>query len=285
MKKSSSIPVYNLQEKGKGPIDVRKIEYDSLNSISLQAAHRDENYLLFFQQSGKSEIVIDFREFVIEGCAILYVLPGQVHYGMGSKNTQAWVMAIDTAWIHDSFREIFMERAAQITPVFMNETDAQLFSETFQLLFNFTQEHHHCFQEQAIRAMAEVCLSLFASEYKKQDDSSLRTNLRINTITRQFRSLLLANFRTMKSPSDYAASIHISPVYLNEAVKQTTGHPVSYWIHQEIILEAKRILFYTNLTVKEIAHTLGYDDPTYFIRLFSKVAGLPPLQFRRKYRK
>ena len=285
MKKSSSIPVYNLQEKGKGSIDVRKIDQDAVNHISLQGAHRDENYMFLFQLSGKSQIVIDFKEIVIEGCAILYVLPGQVHYGTASKDTEAWIMAIDTAWIHDSFREIFMDSVAQAAPVFINESKAQLFSQTFQLLFNLIQDHHRCFQEQATRAMAEVCLSLFAGEYQKQDDSSLQTNLRVHTITRQFRNLVLVSFRTLKSPSEYAALLHISPAYLNEAVKQTTGYPVSYWIQQEVILEAKRILFHTRCTVKEIAYTLGYADATYFIRLFSKVAGLPPLQFRQQYRK
>jgi AraC-like DNA-binding protein len=89
----------------------------------------------------------------------------------------------------------------------------------------------------------------------------------------------------MKSPSEYAAALNISPSYLNEVVKDTTGHPVSYWIHQEIILEAKRMLFYTNSTVKEISYALGYNDTTYFIRLFSKNAGMPPLQFRCNSRK
>ncbi len=61
----------------------------------------------------------------------------------------------------------------------------------------------------------------------------------------------------MKSPSQYAAALNISPAWLNEVVKETTGFPVSHWIHQEIILEIKRMLYYTGNTVKEIAHLLG----------------------------
>jgi AraC-like DNA-binding protein len=51
-----------------------------------------------------------------------------------------------------------------------------------------------------------------------------------------------------------------------------------------VVLEAKRLLYYTDMDVKEIAFSLGYEDHTYFSRLFSKVAGIPPGAFRRKFR-
>lgn len=65
---------------------------------------------------------------------------------------------------------------------------------------------------------------------------------------------------TMKRPSQYASEIKISPVYLNEAVKSTTGFSVRNCIQNEIILQAKRLLYYTDLTIKETALKLGYDD-------------------------
>jgi len=67
-------------------------------------------------------------------------------------------------------------------------------------------------------------------------------------------------------------------------VKDITGFAVSYWIRQEVIMEAKRLLYYTHFTVKEIAINLGYSDTAYFIRLFRKTTGEPPLRFREKSR-
>ena len=57
--------------------------------------------------------------------------------------------------------------------------------------------------------------------------------------------------------------------------------PVSYWIQHELVLEAKRLLYYSDLTVKEVAFALGYDDHAYFSRLFSKVTGMSPGSFRK----
>ncbi len=77
-----------------------------------------------------------------------------------------------------------------------------------------------------------------------------------------------------------AAQLHITPLYLNEIVKEITGFPASYWIHQEIMLEAKRLLYYTNLDVKQIAFDLGYEDHAYFSRFFKKNTGLTAGEFR-----
>jgi YesN/AraC family two-component response regulator len=79
--------------------------------------------------------------------------------------------------------------------------------------------------------------------------------------------------------------LNISPVYLNEAVRKTTGMNVRQCIQNEIITQAKRLLFYTRMSVKEIAIELGYEDYAYFTRLFTKVSALSPVQFRKKYLK
>ncbi|WP_231577446.1 helix-turn-helix domain-containing protein [Sphingobacterium sp. IITKGP-BTPF85] len=78
--------------------------------------------------------------------------------------------------------------------------------------------------------------------------------------------------------------LNISTPYLNECVKDVTGYPVSYHIQQRIILEAKRLLYHSDKSVKEIADALGFEDYPYFSRLFSKVTGMSALSFRNKNR-
>jgi AraC-like DNA-binding protein len=104
-------------------------------------------------------------------------------------------------------------------------------------------------------------------------------------LAQDFKKLLVEHVRTLKSPSAYAAKLNVSETYLNEALKKATGLSVSYWIQQEVILEAKRLLYYSQLNVKEIAHALGYEDHAYFSRLFKKAEGVTPLAFKADYRK
>lgn len=85
-------------------------------------------------------------------------------------------------------------------------------------------------------------------------------------------------------PSYYADKLCISPVYLNETVKATTGLSVSRMIQYEIVLRAKRMLAYTDCSVKEIALELGFDDCSYFIKIFTKQTGISPVQFRKNHK-
>lgn len=104
-------------------------------------------------------------------------------------------------------------------------------------------------------------------------------------LSQQFKKLLARHVQTQKSPSAYAAMLNVSETYLNEALKKTTGLSVSYWILNEVMLEAKRLLYYSDQNVKQIAHNLGYEDHAYFSRLFKKAEGVTPLTFRDCYHK
>lgn len=106
---------------------------------------------------------------------------------------------------------------------------------------------------------------------------------RYKEIAWEFRDLLESNIRSNRSPSFYAGRLNINVAYLNEAVNSVLGTSVSHHIQNEIILLAKRQLVYTTDSIKEIAHSLGFNDYSYFTRLFTKVAGVSPTLFRRTY--
>lgn len=280
MKHKPPIPVYHLHERAARNFQLLTIDqYPDITHWD--QAHRDDNYLLLFQQSGSSALIVDFQKIAISGCAIYCILPGQVHYGVSMLNTTAWVLALDPACIKEEHRTVLADFAIRNKPVPLTPSKGELFSQSISLLGRLDDQP----EEQTLISMLEVCICLFVAACQNDNSQLAPSALRPHLITRQFRGLLRLSFRDMKRPSEYAAALNISPSYLNEVVKDSTGHPVSYWIHQEVILEAKRMLFYTNSNVKEISYLLGYTDPPYFIRLFSKVAGMSPLQFRSNYRK
>jgi AraC-like DNA-binding protein len=75
-----------------------------------------------------------------------------------------------------------------------------------------------------------------------------------------------------------------STSYLNDTIKSVTGFTASYFIQQEMLREAQRLLCYTDLSIKEISIDLGYDDTKYFNRIFTKLAGIPPGRFRYNFK-
>jgi len=95
--------------------------------------------------------------------------------------------------------------------------------------------------------------------------------------------LIEERFVIDKSPSNYAGALHVSTKHLNKIVFNTLKISTSDLIHQRVLLEAKRLLTHGDLSIQEIAFQLGYNDPSYFTRLFKKKVGVTPSDFMKRY--
>jgi AraC-like DNA-binding protein len=108
--------------------------------------------------------------------------------------------------------------------------------------------------------------------YAQQDDQPEAEFLR------QFSQLVESHFRKRHGVADYADLLKALSKRLNRYRSETPNDIIK----DRIMLEAKRLLLYTDMTVKEIAYNLGYEDPAYFNRLFVKTTGIAPAEFRRQ---
>jgi AraC family transcriptional regulator, transcriptional activator of pobA len=100
----------------------------------------------------------------------------------------------------------------------------------------------------------------------------------------RFRQLVDRDFRGHKPIEAYARKLGITSTHLNRICGQHLGGTALGIIHQRIILEAKRYLTFTSLSVKEVAIALAYDDPSYFTRFFKRKSGISPIGFRASQR-
>jgi AraC family transcriptional activator of pobA len=98
----------------------------------------------------------------------------------------------------------------------------------------------------------------------------------------RFRQAVEANLRAGWDLSRYAKSLGVTPTRLRDACLEVTGRPPTHIVHERLILEAKRSLKYTNMTIAETAYDLGFSDPAYFSRFFSERVGVSPAEFRRR---
>ena len=136
----------------------------------------------------------------------------------------------------------------------------------------------------ALRSLISSIIYRTAALYLFRENNSMaRHSRRTIDITKRFRQLLRKNFIAIKRPSEYAGIMNISLSYLNDTVRMVTGFSVSYYIQQEVVREAQRLLCYTGLSIKEIASELNFEDEKYFNRVFSKVSGESPGLFRKKW--
>ena len=98
---------------------------------------------------------------------------------------------------------------------------------------------------------------------------------------RRLRELVDAQYRRQPSLTALAAQIGITPTQLNRACRQVLGHSALGVLHQRLVLEARRELAYTAMSVKEVASDLGFSDAGYFTRFFQRLTGQTPSAWRQ----
>lgn len=264
------------------PWELSSVYFGEIDSLT---RHRDQHYLFFLLEKGTVKMVTDFIEIKMTDNSLYYIAPGQVHYSPEYNITRGWVIAIESELIPEGHRTELEDQFADRYPCVLSHEQYQRFDRLLGLLEkSYREEITSPFQTdvmygllQAFTGMVSICWN----KSQEEDEKSSRPIL----LSRQFKKLLKNQFREEKSPAAYAAQLHISASYLNDILKEVTGFTVSYWITQEVLLEAKRLLVHSQLDIKEIAHSLGYDDSTYFHRLFKKNCEITPANFRAKYRK
>ena len=99
---------------------------------------------------------------------------------------------------------------------------------------------------------------------------------------RQFTELLGAHYKHERSVGFYARQLCITPKYLTTLIKRISGKSVSEWIDNYVILEAKTLLKYSNMSVQEIAYYLNFPNQSFFGSYFKRNAGMSPSQYKAK---
>jgi AraC-like DNA-binding protein len=283
--KQNTIPMHRLQESTDQGFQLEKVYWEGdMDKTMALGSHRDDHYLFFVQLSGMSKGMVDFETFILRDNMAFYILPGQVHsYEAADIGTTGWFVALDPGLVPEGYRAVLENPLLSIRPLKLDEERLAPLLQCLELMHGLQAQPASSYSRQAVYHLLASLSALFADVYSSQQCTTTDKVTRTQSIMLEFKKLLQVEYKRLKSPGEYAAALHLSPSYLNEAVKETTGFNVSYWIQQQIVLEAKRLLYYSQSNVKEVAHQLGYEDHTYFSRFFKKAVGRTPLAFRTEF--
>lgn len=271
-RKSKALPLNRLSNRSSSGIFLKQTS-DWEGGDSMIFPHRDDYYMFTVLTGGEAAVAVDFRDLTLLGGEGIVIVPGQVHYPKVSGTIpDAWSLFLSSEHVPESSRQLLERYSLANTPLkFDGDTLADL-SALFEMLRRRSADTLFS------RSVVAAIVSLFCGAVSPVESGA---GNRYTALTLRFKSLLETNLAAEKRPAAYASMLNISGVYLNEAVKAVTGMSVSAFIRSRVVLGAKRLLAHTSRSVQEIAATLGYDDCSYFARLFRKETGMTPSDFRK----
>ncbi|MBK7105086.1 MAG: helix-turn-helix domain-containing protein [Ignavibacteriae bacterium] len=260
-------------------ISIKKIH----EAIELTLPRRVKKYIIIFVTSGKLQIKIDDKDFTLNANDIITITSGQYHFVKSIKNVKGFVLDFtyhffikDDADIelifqnglfcHFDLNEVNKISNAKIVENYFKDIAEELLNQPFQY---FTAIH-----SKVKLILIEINRARILSGYEiwKPDAIFLK-----------FLEFVRANFDKNLQLSEIANKLKTTELKLNELSKKFAGKTAQNIIYGLITSEAQRLLIYENLSVKETAFRLGFNDPFYFSNFFKKQTKLSPHNYQKKF--
>ncbi|HEY0176477.1 MAG TPA: helix-turn-helix domain-containing protein [Pedobacter sp.] len=287
---NQQVPVYPLEPDevtGNKYFRVYNYEGSLPNQSDLLIPHRKDHYLIVFIRRAGSRQWIDMTPYMLKDNTIYFTGPNQIIVKEGFK--QLWSTGIAFTAEFLSFQE---NASLSSLPLIQNPQDGHELLLT-EADINFVEDmlakinvEYQCsgeWQPRMLTAYLTVLLTYLSRLYTEQfrDNSTSADKL----LLKKFQAKINECFRELREVGDYASLLYISAGHLSEVVKTQSGKPAIKHIHERVVLEARRLLFHTNNSLKEIAFDLGFADASYFNRFFKRETGMTPAGYRASIRK
>jgi AraC family transcriptional activator of pobA len=255
-------------------------------------AHRDLHQLLVIFTGG-GEMEAEMRRQPFRAPALLIVPAGVVHGFSFAEDTEGYVVTLADTLLRDlarderSFRSLFANAicaSLDEDPVHCQEFAqefAQEFKDTLPKLRRELVWSAPASAAAATARLTTLLVSAVRALHQPSEVVSAAGNARAALVAR-LRERIETHLRSGLSVAQYAKALNVTPARLRAACMEVTGKTPMRVLEERLVLEAKRNLTYTNMTVAQIAYYLGFTDPAYFSRFFSKLAGESPAAFRRR---
>jgi len=248
-------------------------------------AHRHDGLTqVLYARSGSIRAHLEDAQFDLGGRFLILVPSLSVHGFEISADTEGWVLTLPDAGLKEILRPAPQIGGALNRPQVFIDGNAPLPFDRIDVLFCHIAEEFagtDPARRFVLRSAIGHLLALIARAAGAPGGRGIDIHARGTGKLGQFRDRIEERFRHHDSIRDYARHIAVTPAQLNRICRAITGKSALRIVHERIMIEAKRDLCYSTMTIGEIAQVLGFGDPAYFTRFFARNAGASPARYRR----
>jgi AraC family transcriptional regulator, transcriptional activator of pobA len=242
------------------------------NRNILSVMHRHTFHEIVWVTSGSDFHSVDFDDYDVSEQKILCIPKGSIHDFKPSENTTGWKLIFDDSFFNSD--QLMLFRKSQLFIPFGGNKLVDLIKDEISIV-----EHSvKLINTLKSRKQQQIVLINFISFLNDCFESNIT---QFDSVFFDFLKLLNESIYKNREVSYFANALNLSAKSLNVVVKNVTGKTTLDYIHTRLINEAKSKLLYTQLSIKEIAFSLGFEDALYFSRFFKKRTQSSPEEFRK----
>lgn len=236
-----------------------------------------------------TSVKIDFQTYKLATDALLFINPNVRIEVSGSKQNREVLLYFNRDFycieIHDqevACDGILYNNVFEIPFIALDKAQSQ---DIQNIIGDIQQEmkNDDASTEEMLRILLKLIILKSTRIWKQQHQLAEHNQQADVQFLRKFSKLVEQHYKTHHTVADYAALLFVTPKNLSKKIGLISKSTPNDIIKERIILESKRLLAHTKMTVKEIAYSLNYEDDAYFVRFFTKHAGLSPVSFRKQF--
>jgi AraC family transcriptional regulator, transcriptional activator of pobA len=273
------------------PTEFEIMRFDEMEEPEVDDIHKHSFYEILWTEKGMSHQTIDYTTYQVLPNTLFFISPNQVHQFEEWKRLKGGTILFteDFFLLHHNnkdklFELSFLDNFYANPCIQFNKRDFADIKHTIDLI---ALEQKRKDKSQTI---TQALLHILLAQVQRCIDKEVNTpfSKKYLILFKQFKQLLDLYFMENPTASFFAERLHITTHHLNGITKQVTGRTASEVIRARSILEAKRLLTFTDYTVSEIAFQLNYTDSSYFAKQFKAETRQSPVAFKtimsEKYR-
>lgn len=278
------IPKHYIK-KPNGEINISQIEEIKYVKAHLEFGnHRHEFYELLLITDGVGIHQIDFVDYEVRSPTITFLAPGQIHNLQRAKINNCIVLIFnDFDLTRESENRNLLKQLYlmfnQLPILCLNDFQSTELKQTLSIISNELNKSKS--NRNILYHSISLLLNQIFISCKQVPNIEISGSNLLKARYFEFLELIENNYSKEHSARFYAKKMNIDPKRLNEITQTASGDNALFLIQKRVLIEAKRQLFYSKQTVKEIAHQLGFEDVSYFSKFFQKHIGVRPTTFQQ----
>ncbi|KAA1243143.1 helix-turn-helix domain-containing protein [Aquimarina sp. RZ0] len=265
---------------------IRNFNEHVRENLFIEKPHGHNFYLILLVTKGSGTHTIDFLEYKVFPGAMFIVSPGQIHQWRLSNDVDGCILFFTKEFfLHDFDTEKLTRfpffNSTFSSPMFqLNSKEKNQILAKYELIHEEYQSRSLSYQEM-IRIYLNAMFIQLSRVYLTKNEKGQKFSYDLLQLNR-YEALVDKYFKLHRPISCYSKKMNITDRQLSYLCKKTVGKTPSEIMMNRIMLEAKRLIVHSVLSISAISEELNYNDSSYFIRLFKKITKQTPEQFRNE---